>query len=156
MKPIANIFTKGSTTQISVAVAILVQKGQYLLQLRDEIPTIVYPGVWGLFGGHLENGETPEAGIERELWEEIGYCPSDLTLFGCYGDIRALRYVFHGCLDVPLTALSLQEGWDMQLWGVDEIFKGERLSDCSGDCRPIAQPHRTILNDFLRIYPQNC
>jgi hypothetical protein len=38
-----------------VAIAIIARKGKFLIQLRDDIPTIVYPGYWALFGGHLEN-----------------------------------------------------------------------------------------------------
>jgi 8-oxo-dGTP diphosphatase len=34
-----------------VALAILYREGEFLLQLRDDIPTILYPGYWTLFGG---------------------------------------------------------------------------------------------------------
>ena len=34
---------------IEVTAAILHQDGQFLLQLRDDFPHIVYPGVWGFF-----------------------------------------------------------------------------------------------------------
>ncbi|NMG61182.1 NUDIX hydrolase, partial [Geitlerinema sp. P-1104] len=37
-----------------VAIAILHQNGRYLMQLRDDIPTIVYPGQWTFFGGTVE------------------------------------------------------------------------------------------------------
>ena len=58
---------------VEVAIAILPCDGKFLMQLRDNIPTILYPGVWGLFGGHLEAGETPEVAVEREILEEIGF-----------------------------------------------------------------------------------
>lgn len=35
------------TQPISVAIAIIYQDGKYLMQLRDDLPTIAYPGVWG-------------------------------------------------------------------------------------------------------------
>jgi hypothetical protein len=47
----------------------LQRDGRWLMQLRDEIPTIVAPGCWGLFGGHLDPGETPEQALRRELLE---------------------------------------------------------------------------------------
>ena len=53
------------TQPIHVAIAILHRNGQFLLQLRDNIPGIIYPGHWGLFGGHLEPGETPAVAVER-------------------------------------------------------------------------------------------
>ena len=42
----------------AVALAMLERDGQWLLRLRDDIDTIIYPGHWGLFGGHLDPGET--------------------------------------------------------------------------------------------------
>ncbi|WP_433827486.1 NUDIX hydrolase [Actinoplanes sp. CA-015351] len=43
--------------------------GAILLQLRDEHAPY-YPDVWGLPGGEIEPGETPEQGAARELLEE--------------------------------------------------------------------------------------
>jgi len=59
----------------SVALAMLQRDGCWLLQLRDDVDTIIYPGHWGLFGGHVEAGEAPEQAVLRELEEEIGWTP---------------------------------------------------------------------------------
>ena len=64
-----------------VAIAILQHQDKFLMQLRDDIPSIVHPGVWTMFGGHLEIGENPEMGIRRELQEEIGYIPQEINFF---------------------------------------------------------------------------
>ena len=37
-----------------VALAVLERDEAWLLQLRDDLETILYPGHWGLFGGHLD------------------------------------------------------------------------------------------------------
>ena len=50
---------------------ILLVDGRYVLQLRDDRPDIAAPGLWGLFGGLLHPGEEPEAGLARELSEEL-------------------------------------------------------------------------------------
>jgi 8-oxo-dGTP pyrophosphatase MutT (NUDIX family) len=57
------------------------QAGRYLMQLRDDIPGILYPGCWGLFGGGIEPGETAEVAMRRELEEEIGFVPDVAPLF---------------------------------------------------------------------------
>ncbi|NEQ86119.1 MAG: NUDIX domain-containing protein, partial [Moorea sp. SIO2I5] len=54
-----------SSKQVQVAIAILYRQGQFLMQLRDNIPGILYPGLWGLFGGHIEPGETPIEALKR-------------------------------------------------------------------------------------------
>jgi 8-oxo-dGTP diphosphatase len=40
-----------------------------------------YKGMWDLPGGYLANGEHPEHGLARELAEELGTTPSNLSLF---------------------------------------------------------------------------
>jgi 8-oxo-dGTP diphosphatase len=47
-------------------------RGRIAFQLRDDRPDVLCPGHWGLFGGWLEAGETPEQGIRREMDEELG------------------------------------------------------------------------------------
>ena len=61
-----------------VALALLERNGRWLMQLRDDVPGIVGPGCWGLFGGHLDPGETAQQALERELLEEIGWSSSGL------------------------------------------------------------------------------
>lgn len=137
------------TDAVEVAIAILHQDGQFLLQLRDNIPGIIYPGHWGFFGGHIEPNETPEMGVHRELLEEIGYAPPDLTEFRCYTDPGVVRHVFQGTLTIPVTDLVLQEGWDLGLFTPEDIRRGDRYSERAGQVRPVGHPHRKILLDFI-------
>jgi 8-oxo-dGTP pyrophosphatase MutT (NUDIX family) len=59
-------------TPADAAVALLtLADGRYILQERDPKPWIFYPEHWGLFGGAIEEGETPEQGLVRELEEEL-------------------------------------------------------------------------------------
>lgn len=133
-----------------VALAILFQEGQFLMQLRDDIPGIFYPGHWGLFGGHLEAGETPEQGLIREVWEEISYPLKSVSLFTTYGDSEAYRYIFYAPLTVSLDQLDLQEGWDLGLIAPEAIAKGVSYSAKAQQERPLGKIHQTILLDFIK------
>ncbi len=132
-----------------VAIAILQHQDKFLMQLRDDIPTIVHPGVWTMFGGHLEADEEPLTGIRRELHEEIGYIPEQIHLFRSYLSNQLIRYVFYGRLDVGIDILELNEGWDMDLLSSEEIVKGSHYSCQALQDRPIAPSHRQIMLDFL-------
>jgi len=57
----------------AAAAIILVEDGRYLLQLRDNIESIWYPGHWGCFGGGVEPGEEPVRALRRELREELSF-----------------------------------------------------------------------------------
>ncbi len=132
-----------------VAIAILHQDGKFLMQLRDDLPNILYPGHWALFGGHLEPDESSDAAIRRELLEEIGYTPPALAPFGCYEDTKVIRHVYQGALTVGLDALVLTEGADMALVTLEEILSGERYSCRTQQIRPLGSPHQRILLDFV-------
>jgi 8-oxo-dGTP pyrophosphatase MutT (NUDIX family) len=55
----------------AVAAIIITESGRYVLQHRDDLPQIWYPGHWGCFGGALEAGEDPIQALEREIAEEL-------------------------------------------------------------------------------------
>ncbi|HEU0223067.1 MAG TPA: NUDIX domain-containing protein [Paracoccaceae bacterium] len=48
------------------------QHGRLLMQLRDDRPSIIAPGLWCFFGGAVEPGEDVEAAAMREFEEETG------------------------------------------------------------------------------------
>src|SRR5438445_5093325 len=48
-------------------------RGRFLLQKRDNIPTILYPDTLGLFGGVRQGSETFLECAVRELHEELSY-----------------------------------------------------------------------------------
>ena len=135
-------------TPISVAMAVLYQERHFLMQLRDDIEGILYPGKWGLFGGHLEIGETPLTGLIREVKEEINYAIDKPSLFKCYADSKVSRYIFFAPLKVSLTALELHEGWDLDLVPLSSIRLGRHYSQKAGEKKALGGIHRRILLDF--------
>lgn len=135
--------------QNQVAIAILYRDNKFLMQLRDDIPGIAYPGHWAFFGGHIEPNEAPEDALKRELLEEIGYVPDSPSFFSYYSDNKVLRHVYHAPLTVELNQLILGEGWDMGLLTPEEIRAGECYSEIAGQVRPLGRPHQRILLDFI-------
>ncbi len=138
-----------SDQYIHVAIAILYHQNKFLLQLRDNIPGIIYPGHWGLFGGHIELGETPNVAVKRELLEEIGYIPPTLFKFDCYSDPKVVRHVYHAPLTVELNTLVLSEGWDLDLLTPEQIKQGEHYSQKANQVRPLTPPTQRILLNFI-------
>jgi 8-oxo-dGTP diphosphatase len=127
----------------AVALAMLERQGGWLLQLRDDIEGIVHPGTWGLFGGHLDAGESPEQAIRRELQEEIGWKAEVLPFWFEYRDDSFSAYYFRASLTVPLGALALNEGQDMVLAGLDELGSGRIWS-------PRLREHRRLAPSLAR------
>jgi 8-oxo-dGTP pyrophosphatase MutT (NUDIX family) len=89
---------------VEVALGMLQRERRWQMQLRDEIPTIVAPGCWGLFGRHLDPGETPEQALRRELLEEIRLSTRVVSIFP--NDTEIIRLV--GAL-----LLEQQEEWQL-------------------------------------------
>lgn len=139
---------------VHVAIAILYQKNKFLMQLRDNIPSILYPGYWALFGGHIEPGETPEVAVKREILEEIGYILPPFVEFGYYPGERVVRHVFHAPLLMELNQLVLNEGWDMGLLTPEDIRQGNCYSQKAGEVRPLGSMHQRIMLDFIETNQQ--
>ena len=102
-----------------------------------------------MFGGHLEQNESPEIAVKREIWEEIAFELTQPQYFNCYQDEAAIRHVFHAPLTVPLTQLNLQEGWDFALVPKEAIIAGQVYSVQAQQTRPLGPKHQRILLDFL-------
>lgn len=136
-----------------VALAIITQGQQWLLQLRDDLDWILYPGQWGLFGGHLEPDETPLEALYRELQEEIGYCPPTATPLWTEQEERVTRHLFYVPLEGELSTLQLGEGQDFRLVDAAAIAQGRVFSPQVQQERAIGAPHQRILLRFQAEYP---
>jgi 8-oxo-dGTP diphosphatase len=134
---------------VFVSLAVLYFEDKFLVQLRDNIPGIVYPGHWGLFGGHIEADETPEEALKRELIEEIGYSVDQLTPFRIYKEDHRIVNIFSSPLNIPIEQIILGEGSDFALVTAEVILKGEYYSDVVGGSFPFVPTAVKVLLDFL-------
>ena len=128
-----------------VALAILRWQDGFLMQLRDNDPNIRAPWHWGLFGGHLERGEQPEAAVLRELHEELAYEAPSATQLHSFLDGDVFRHLFDVPLLVPPSWLVQAEGRDMQVVSPAGIREGWAWSPVEGVSRPLVPGLRTAL-----------
>lgn len=144
---------------VEVAIAILHQDNQFLLQLRDDNPAILYPGYWAFCGGHLEPGEDADTAIRRELREEIAHVPDGLTLFErstAEGpDKIVIRNFYQAALTVPVDSLEVNEGQELGLATLAEIQRGDRFSTVLQETRPIGLLHQAMLLKFIAELAQS-
>jgi 8-oxo-dGTP pyrophosphatase MutT (NUDIX family) len=108
----------------AVAALMVTPDGRYLLQHRDDLPGIFFPGFWGCFGGGIEPGETPAAALRRELAEELAHAPRSVEHFATLG--LDFSFAGHGVLPrhffvVPiepdeLGSMRLAEGQGLALF----------------------------------------
>lgn len=100
--------------------------GEILLYLRDNKPGLAFPHHWDLFGGHVEEGETPEQALVREVQEELGIELKEYQFFREYscleGDANPnIKYVYSGKINTPASELTLYEGERLSYFGREEL-----------------------------------
>lgn len=102
------------------------KKGELFLQKRAKTKDIL-PGCWDTsVGGHISPGETPEEGLKRELFEELGISDIDFTFLKKYvwesERERELVYSFKSVSEI-IPVINKEEIDEGRFWSADEIRK---------------------------------
>lgn len=98
-------------------------KRHVLLLLRDNKPDIPYPDTWDVPGGHVDNGETPEQFIVREMREEMGIELKDFQLFSTSEFDDRIEYIFWKSEDLDINDIKLTEGQRLRWFSEDEVYR---------------------------------
>jgi len=98
-----------------------------LLLLRDDIPTIPYPNMWDIPGGHVESNETPKECIVREMKEEMGLKITGFQLFSVTEFDDRLEHVFWMKSNLDIEKIDLTEGQRLK-WFSENTVKKTRLA----------------------------
>jgi 8-oxo-dGTP pyrophosphatase MutT (NUDIX family) len=118
---------------IEIAVVLLkLPTGQYVFQRRSKnAPTS--PNLAGLFGGHLEEGESPQQAVKRELVEETSLDVKKISLEKLsdkiihYADGPSRHfYYFRGYIDA--SEFEVYEGDGAEVYNLDEARKRKDMT----------------------------
>ena len=103
-------------------------EGKILLQLRDDRPDLLYPNCWTTLGGGVEEGETFDQAIRRELLEKIELelpvklWRVDESVIEIQGhQFLVANAIYVGRIDLPVSAIKLNEGQRLGYFGLDDL-----------------------------------
>src|SRR5437870_413627 len=122
----------------TTSIILVNDSNQVLLHLRDDKPTILYPNMWGLPGGHIEDGETPEQCIIREMKEELDIELKTVQLVVAAQRSFGFEYTFWSNANFQVEDIHLTEGQAIRWFTFDEIRAME-----------LAYDGNAIFEDFL-------
>lgn len=109
-------------------IIILNREHQILLVLRDNKSSIPYPNTWALLGGYIEQNESPEVAIQRELLEEMELEVEEINFFKSYYWSECDEHIFWTQLDLNLAQIELHEGQRLAYFDREEIASLEFAS----------------------------
>lgn len=130
-------------TVLVSAVALIDPDGRVLLAQRPEGKSMA--GLWEFPGGKVETGETPEAALIRELYEELGI----ETWKSCLAPLTFASHSYEGFhLLMPLFACRKWDGTPASK--ENQALKWVRPSDMRAYPMPPADiPLIAVLRDWL-------
>jgi len=127
-----------------VAVILRSPDGKVLVMQRDDDPLLPFANKWTLPGGSVEDSESPDEAIIREIEEELGIRTS-VEVWKVYvregpNGILIEQHVYVGSIDDSVTKIEMNEGQQFTWIASGEIGKYE-----------FAYGFDSLLKEFYRI-----
>ena len=128
---------------INTTLCYIERDGKYLLLCRNKKKNDLNEGKWIGVGGKCEPGESPEACVRRETFEETGLTLGKLHFYGIihfrsdtwedeemylYGSDDFSGRLAEDCLEGTLAWVPKESVMDLPLWEGDRLFLRKMLA----------------------------
>jgi len=115
--------------------------GQYRLFVQKRSKDAAQaPDMFGMFGGGIEEGESPEAALFREIREELDYQPRNVRFFR--------RYEFSN-YELNVFLSPADERFESEIHVLEGEY-GTFLSESELAAANLSEMDRTVFNDVFR------
>ena len=109
---------------IGAGIILLNRYNEVLLLLRDNKIDIPFPNMWDIPGGKIEESETPEEAIRREMMEEMSINNlGEIKLFKILTLENITDNIFWKKLNLNLEEIDLKEGQRIEYFNLEKIRK---------------------------------
>ena len=107
--------------------AIIICENEIFLFHRDNKPECKYPLCWQIVGGGIEEGESPEEALKREVREETSYKIKHFTfiekMIGSEGEVVYYYLVKVDKSEKDKFKIGTGEGLEVKFFTIEEALK---------------------------------
>jgi 8-oxo-dGTP diphosphatase len=118
----------------------LINGQYYLFVQKRSADAALAPNMFGMFGGGIEAGETPEAALFREIREELDYEPRNVRVFRTYE---------FDDYELNIFLSNVDEHFESQIHVLEGEY-GRFLNEPELMAANVSDMDRTVFNDVFR------
>lgn len=111
---------------LGAGIILLNSNNEVLLLLRDNKVDISFPNMWDIPGGKVEEGESPEQALRREMLEEMSiHNLGEIKLFKIIASENITDNIFWKRINLNLREIELNEGQVLGYFDLKKIQETE-------------------------------